>query len=114
MGGGATCPCKTCTTARIQSARRRRSMEIWNDSAVLDWEQTQSALAKLGWSDGLPVVPPTRERVEAALQGSRVEADQIVAVLPPAYESVTWRDVAINAVLAGCKPEYLRVIGAAV
>jgi hypothetical protein len=89
-------------------------MEIWNESAGLDWEQTQSALAKLGWSDGLPVVPPTRERVEAALQVSRVEAHEIVAVLPPAYESVTWRDVAINAVLAGCKPEYLRVIGAAV
>jgi hypothetical protein len=89
-------------------------MEIWNESAGLDWEQTQSALAKLGWSDGLPLVPPTRERVEAALQVSRVEADEIVAVLPPAYESVTWHDVAINAVLAGCKSEYLRVIGAAV
>jgi hypothetical protein len=89
-------------------------MQIWNESAGLDWEQTQAALAKLGWSDGLPVVPPTRERVEAALQAAHVEAEQVVAVLPPAYESVTWHHIAINAVLAGCKPEYLRVIGAAV
>jgi hypothetical protein len=93
-------------------------MGIWQgrDDEALDdtWERAQDELIAAGVSDGLPVLPPTRERVERMLVVSRHDANDPVAILPPAYESVTWRDIAINAVMAGCRPEYLPVVAAAV
>ncbi len=69
---------------------------------------------KRRWSDGLPVVPPTRDRVERMLaQTSRAPQD-IVAKLAPGFGAATVEAIAINAVLAGCDPEYLPVLLAAV
>jgi hypothetical protein len=67
-----------------------------------------------GWSDGLPVVPPTAERVLAMLGGTRRSPQEIVGTIPPDYAECTVEKVAVNAVLAGCKPEYLPVVVAAV
>lgn len=67
-----------------------------------------------GWSDGLPVVPPTESRVLRMLAGTRRAADEIVAVVPPDLVPCSVEKVAINAVLAGCKPEYLPVVLTAV
>ncbi len=67
-----------------------------------------------GWSDGLPVVPPTEYRVLAMLDGtSRDPADE-VCLVPPDLKPLTVEHVAINAVMAGCKPEYMPVVLAAV
>jgi hypothetical protein len=63
-----------------------------------------------GWSDGLPVVTPTEARVTAMLQGTRCDPDEIVGAVPPAMEPATVRTVAIHALMAGCKPEYLPVV----
>lgn len=67
-----------------------------------------------GWSDGLPVVPPTERRVLAMLEGTTRGADEVVAMIPPDMVECTVEKVAINAVMAGCKPEYLPVVLAAV
>ena len=67
-----------------------------------------------GWSDGLPVVPPTPRRVLAMLQGTTRAPDEVVAVVPPDNVECTVEKVAINAVLAGCRPDYLPVVLAAV
>jgi len=67
-----------------------------------------------GWSDGLPVVPPTPERVLRMLGGTYRRADEIVGIIPPNQVEATVEKVAINAVMAGCKPEYLPVVLAAV
>jgi hypothetical protein len=67
-----------------------------------------------GWSDGLPVVPPTAARVLRMLDGTRRAPDEIVAVVPPDLVPATVEKIAINAVMAGCKPEYLPVVLAAV
>ena len=67
-----------------------------------------------GWSDGFPVVPPTAERVHRMLTGTSREPQALVAVVPPDLVPCTVEKVAINAVLAGCKPEYLPVVLAAV
>lgn len=67
-----------------------------------------------GWSDGLPVVPPTEERVLRMLEGTTRAPDDVVAVVPPDLVEVTVEQVAVNAVLAGCKPEYLPVVLTAV
>jgi hypothetical protein len=67
-----------------------------------------------GWSDGLPVVPPTPERVARMLEGPSRDAQDVVADVPPDLAPCTVEKVAINAVLAGCEPSYLPVVLAAV
>ena len=63
-----------------------------------------------GWSDGLPIVPPTAARVEAFLRTTDREADEELGVLLPDRRSATVRSVAINGVMAGCRPEYMPVL----
>ncbi len=65
------------------------------------------------WSDGLPIVPPTQERVTRMLAGTKRNADDVVAVLPPGFGEATVERIAINAVMAGCEPAYLPVLIAA-
>src|SRR5882724_10545822 len=67
-----------------------------------------------GWTDGLPVVPPTPERVGAMLEAARLAPQQQVAFITNRVVSITAEKVAINAVMAGCKPEYMAVVVAAV
>ena len=67
-----------------------------------------------GFTDGLPVVEPTPERVLRMLSGTRRDAQEVVATVPPNMAPATIEKIAINAVLAGCKPEYLPVVVAAV
>src|SRR6185503_9419027 len=62
------------------------------------------------WSDGLPVVTPTEERVAAMLRGTKHEPDDLVGNVPPAMEPTTVRTVAVHAIMAGCKAEYLPVV----
>jgi hypothetical protein len=67
-----------------------------------------------GWTDGLPVIPPTPERVDAFLATVDRDPDSVIAVMPPRQGAATLRGVAANAVMAGCLPEYFPVILAAV
>ena len=67
-----------------------------------------------GWSDGLPVVPPTVDRVEAMLEAAGLDAKQELGFITHRSVSITAEKVAINAVMAGCKPEYMPVVVAAV
>ena len=87
-------------------------MHLWQGTD--DWEAAQEELAAAGVTDGLPVVPPTPARVARMLELHGYDADEVVAALPPLCGGASWRDIAINAVMAGCRPEYLPVIGAAV
>jgi thiol-disulfide isomerase/thioredoxin len=66
-----------------------------------------------GLTDGLPVVPPTPERVIRMLAGTSRGAQEVVAIVPPNLAPATVEKVAINAVMAGCRPEYLPVVIAA-
>ena len=67
-----------------------------------------------GWSDGLPVVPPTAERIYRMLKATTRAADEVLGHMPPLLSACTVEKVAINAVLAGCAPEYLPAVLAAV
>lgn len=67
-----------------------------------------------GWSDGLPVVPPTVVRVLRMLTGTHRDPQEVVGLVPPDLAECTIEKIAINAVLAGCKPEYLPVVITAV
>ena len=77
-------------------------------------EDEFEAMFERGFSDGLPLVPPTEERVLAMLQGTRRAPDEVVAAVPPDLVPCTVEKVAVNAVMAGCRPEYLPVVLAAV
>jgi hypothetical protein len=67
-----------------------------------------------GWTDGLPVVPPTEQSVAAMLAGAGLSGDEIFGEIPGRNTVVAADKVAVNAVLAGCRPEYFPVVVAAV
>jgi len=75
-----------------------------------DPEAVFELLCAKGWSDGLPVIPPTPERVERMLAFCDRDLDQPVARIPPRYGAATPIRVAANAVMAGCKPEYFPLV----
>jgi hypothetical protein len=77
-------------------------------------EDEAEAMFGRGWTDGLPVVVPTEARVLRMLQGANRAPQEVVAVVPPDLVECTVEKVAVNAVLAGCRPEYLPVVLAAV
>ncbi len=77
-------------------------------------EDESEAMFERDWSDGLPVVPPTPERVLRMLQGTTRHPQEVIGLIPPNLASCTVEKVAINAVLAGSKPEYMPVVLAAV
>jgi hypothetical protein len=83
---------------------RSRVLEVPEGMDEAEWCFEQ------GWSDGLPVVPPTEERVYAMLQGSRRRPEEVLGAIPPNFADCTVEKAAINAVMAGCKPEYLPVV----
>lgn len=66
------------------------------------------------WTDGLPVVPPTVERVTAMLQAAKLAPSKVIGEVPARASSITAEQVAVNAVLAGCLPEYMPVVVAAI
>jgi hypothetical protein len=82
--------------------------------ALGDDEDEFEATFGRGWSDGLPVVPPTEKRVLRMLAGTARDPGEVVGLCPPNLAELTVEKVAINAVMAGCKPEYLPVVLAAV
>ncbi len=67
-----------------------------------------------GVTDGLPVVPPTEERVQRMLAATSRAADDVIALVPPNFGEATVEKIAVNAVMAGCRPEYLPVVIAGV
>ena len=60
-----------------------------------------------GWTDGLPIVPPTEDDVREFLRFTDRDPREVVAVLPPRQGEATVERIAVNAVMAGCRPEYL-------
>src|SRR5689334_23381415 len=67
-----------------------------------------------GWTDGLPIVPPTPDLVAAFLDAAGLEPEDVVGVEPVRQRRISAAKVAANAVMAGCRPEYLPVVVAIV
>jgi hypothetical protein len=79
-----------------------------------DPDQVFAELYARGWTDGLPVIPPTPERVERMISQAGLSAETIVGELPPRNGGATVQLIAVNAVMAGCLPEYMPVLVATV
>ena len=82
--------------------------------AIGDGEDEHEAMFARGWSDGLPLVPPTEERVLKMLDGTARDPQEVIGLVPPILAPATVEKIAVNAVMAGCKPEYLPTVLAAV
>ena len=76
------------------------------------WTAIEACYAR-GWTDGLPVVPPTEPLVDAMLAAAPWRPDDVLLHEPVRDLAVTAEKAAINAVMAGCRPEYFPVVGAA-
>ena len=73
-------------------------------------EEINRTFRERGWSDGLPIMPPTEARVQEFLRYTPLPAESEIGVLPIAQRRVTVRHVAINGVMAGCPPEYMPIL----
>ncbi len=101
-------PTAIADTASGASAARAREIEVDADPEAFNRQ-----LIERRWSDGLPAIAPTRERVERMLQHTRRAPDEVVAAVAPAFGVATVERIAINVVMAGCYSEYLPVLIAA-
>ena len=77
-------------------------------------EEINELFYKRGWADGLPIVPPTAERVKEMLTGTDLPPDRVMVTVPPKGGQATVEKIGVNAVMAGCRPEYMPVLIAAV
>jgi len=75
-----------------------------------DFAAVQEHFERQGWTDGLPIVPPTPDLVAAMVAGSGLSADTVIAPIAPALAPLTVEKLAINAVMAGCRPEYMPLL----
>jgi hypothetical protein len=79
-----------------------------------DYEDVYKLFWDRGWTPGLPIVPPTTEAVQAMLKGTSHKPDEVLWEVPPRGGILTVELAAVHAVMAGCKPEYMPVLLAAI
>ncbi len=89
------------------------NVKIQAESSDAALEQFNDLFLEKHWSDGLPIIPPTPERVRKMLSGTTRSPKEVIGTVAPRNGTATVENVAINAVMAGAKPEYLPIILAA-
>ncbi len=99
-----------CKSAIAAVAEPAPSEIVWRGSL----EEINAHFYRNFWSDGLPIIPPTLPRVESFLRFTDRDADEVIGTCPPANRLATVWNVAVNAVMAGCRPEYMPVLLAVV
>ncbi|MCC7083292.1 MAG: hypothetical protein IT530_21700 [Burkholderiales bacterium] len=98
------------TDDRVQDEMRLLSTTIDGPD---DAGELFTDMVRRGYTDGLPVIPPTEKAVRAMIEGSGLSPQDEVAVMPPVQGAATVEKLAINSVMAGCLPEYFPVVVAA-
>jgi hypothetical protein len=83
------------------------------EALELEESEVQEVFFERGWTDGLPIVAPTIDRVEAMLGAGSIAPDAIVGSVPSSSRTLTAEKLAISAVMAGCRPAYFPVVLAA-
>ena len=83
------------------------------ETTTVQWDSALEAIERcyeLGWTDGLPVVPPTEARVAEFIERAGKLSGEVVGELPERRREITVGKIAANAVMAGCLPEYMPVV----
>ena len=99
---------------RDEDAPSAELITIAGEDRYAALEHMNQTFLDLGWGDGFPLWAPTRERVDEMLAATRRSPEEVVAVLAPGMGQATVEKIAVNAVMAGCKPEHLPLLLAAV
>lgn len=74
------------------------------------FEQVNEHFQQQGWSDGLPIVPPTVDKIEAFLRYTERSPDEVLGVLHPSLAAASVWNVAVAGVMAGCRPQYMPLL----
>lgn len=98
------------TQAEIDAATNADHGDLRDDVFWGDIHQIDSFFVSMQWSDGLPFIPPTYEEANRYLSYTDYAWHETVVVMPGAYRNVTAWHVAVNAIMAGCKPEYMPLL----
>lgn len=102
-------------SASSPSVAQKAQESEWTEIAVHDeWLDLQDTFIARGWSDGLPFVPPTESRIAAMLKYVDLESDYVLGAIPPRLGIATAEKVAANAVMAGCRPQHMPILLAAI
>ena len=88
---------------------RYETGDVW-----ADFDAFQEDFLLREWGDGFPLIPPTEDRVRAMLGGTSHRPGEVICVLPPGMTEASVEKIAVNAVMAGCRPEHLPILLAAV
>jgi hypothetical protein len=109
---------RALTQWRPQSGKETETAERTLTFSGSDYEMARESMEKYflqhGWSDGLPLVPPTPDAVSHMLEGVDFPSDHGVGIVEPGGVRATVKDIAINAAMAGCLPHYMPVVTAAI
>ncbi|MBM3941329.1 MAG: hypothetical protein FJ316_00080 [SAR202 cluster bacterium] len=95
-------------------SRASETYTIEMDATPAGLDAVNRFLAERDWSDGMPVIPPTPAAVEAMLRGTRRNPQDVVMVMEPGFGLATVEKIAVNAVMAGCRPEQFSILLAAI
>lgn len=85
----------------------------WGDREILfsgPLEEVNQFFYENRWTDGLPIIPPTIKKVEEFLKYTDRSPDEMLGILPPRHVKATVWKVAVNGVMAGCRPEYMPIL----
>ena len=108
-------PAAVGTTSGAQGGGKSTELfTVEMDATPAGLDAVNRFLAERDWSDGLPVMPPTPAAVEQMLKGTRRQPQDVLMVMEPGFGLATVEKIAINAVMAGCRPEHFPVLLAAI
>ena len=98
------------TAEELARSTNKNQGGLRDDIFYGSFQEVNDYFREMNWSDGLPIVPPTFEKVSEFLRFTDMKWDETVAVLPVAHRNTTVWHVAVNGVMAGCKPEYMPIL----
>src|SRR5688572_2663032 len=113
--GLTTIPAAVGTTGGAQGGGKATELfTVQMDETPAGLDAVNRFLAERDWSDGIPVIPPTPAAVEQMLTGTKRHPQDVIMVMEPGFGLATVEKIAINAVMAGCRPEQFPVLLAAI
>ena len=98
------------TAEELARSTKKKQGGLRDDIFYGTYQEVNDHFREMNWSDGLPIVPPTFEKVSEFLRYTDMKWDETVAILPVAHRNTTVWHVAVNGVMAGCKPEYMPIL----
>jgi len=101
---------KPITEEELSAGISGNKCDVRDDVFYGTLDEVNEYFKEMKWSDGLPIIPPTYEKVQSFLKYTDMRWDETVANLPIAHRNTTTWHVAVNAVMSGCRPEYMPIL----